>query len=414
MLAYGLAVVFIFTVPWEAAVHLAAIGRLSKALGLFAGLVWLISAIGRGRLRRPDALHTTFFVMLVWSGLTFFWSLDPLQSIGGFVTYTQVFMLLLMIWDLFDRLPAIVTGLQAYVLGAYISSGSIIVNFLTRTPTRFPGHQRFAALGFEVDGIALIVALAAPAAWFLAAGPPGWRRSRIWTLVNYAYVPTALFALVLTGTRGAVLASLPTLAFVFGSIRRAHGARRAISFGSVVVAILLVTAFAPPEMLGRIGSAWDELTGHSDPAGRYGSGEIGGRGATWLESLEALASRPVIGVGLDAHRAAIATGKEAHNIYVSVLTETGIVGFLLFAGVLASIWARIRRLSGWRRRYWFAQLAVLAIGGMSLSLEDSKSVWIFAALAVSSAALEDWVRPSGPGEDATPANRTRAAGSPAG
>jgi hypothetical protein len=37
-------------------------------------------------------------------------------------------------------------------------------------------------------------------------------------------------------------------------------------------------------------------------------------------------------------------------------------------------------------RYWIVQLVVLAIGAMSLSLEDSKSVWIFMSLAVASGA----------------------------
>jgi O-antigen ligase len=422
VLAFGLAVVFIFTVPWEAAIHIATIGRLSKALGLVAGLVWVISAIGRGRIRGPIALHGAFFAFALWSGLTFFWSLDPRASLGGFVTYMQVFLLLLMVWDLFDSAPKIVSGLQAYVAGAYIAAGSVILNFLTRDPVRFPGHQRFAALGFEVDGIALIVATAAPAAWYLASGPPSRNRSRLWSLLCYAYVPTALFALVLTGTRGAVLASIPTILFVLGSLRRTHGVKRAVQFGAIGLGIVTVIAFAPPEMLGRIGSAWDELTGQSDPSGRYGAGEIGGRGATWLESFEALSGRPFIGVGLNAHRAAVENGHEAHNIYVSVLTETGIAGSLLFAGVLAAVWSRIRWLTGWQRSYWFAQLAVLAIGGMSLSLEDSKSVWIFVGLAVASASLPDgW--PDGwpddspgtisqiePGAGAWPASRTRAGG----
>jgi O-antigen ligase len=409
LLAYGLALVFIFTVPWEAAIHLAAIGRMSKALGLVAGLVWVISAIGRGRIRRPIALHALYFCMLVWGGLTFFWSLDPRQSLGGFVTYMQVFLLLLMLWDLFDSEPAIAAGLQAYVIGAYVSAGSIIVNFLTRDPVRFPGHQRFAALGFEVDGIALIVATAAPAAWYLASGPPSRHRSRWWALIDYAYVPTALYALVLTGTRGAVLASIPTIVFVLGSLRRTHGARRAVAVGAIAMSIVLVIALAPPEMLGRIGTAWDELTGQSDPSGRYGSGELGGRGATWLESIEALSTRPAVGVGLDAHRAAISAGKEAHNIYVSMLTELGIVGFMLFAGVIASVWVVIRRLAGWQRRYWVAQLAVLAIGGMSLSIDDSKSLWIFIALAVASAALVSEPERE-PDPDGSPASRTRDAG----
>ena len=80
------------------------------------------------------------------------------------------------------------------------------------------------------------------------------------------------------------------------------------------------------------------------------------------------------------------SGKVAHNTYISVLTETGVVGFILFTGVLLSVIARTLRRPGPDRVYWFAQLGVLAIGAISLSLENSKSVWIFLALAVASAA----------------------------
>src|SRR5439155_1839498 len=78
--------------------------------------------------------------------------------------------------------------------------------------------------------------------------------------------------------------------------------------------------------------------------------------------------------------------KQAHNTYISVLTETGIVGELLFMGVLFSVFARLAELSGWQRWYWSAQVTLLLIGCMSLSLEDSKSVWIFLSLAVAAAA----------------------------
>jgi len=106
---------------------------------------------------------------------------------------------------------------------------------------------------------------------------------------------------------------------------------------------------------------------------------------------------PIAGVGTDSHRAAVAplleqrsaykkAEKEAHNTYVSVLVETGLVGFALFAFVIMSLIRRIRERAGWDRWYWSAQMSVLALGAMTLSLEDSKSIWIMTSLAVASAA----------------------------
>jgi O-antigen ligase len=197
-------------------------------------------------------------------------------------------------------------------------------------------------------------------------------------VVNYAYPPLGALAVALTGTRGATLASIPTLIFILWSLRRASGGKRILAVVALVAAVLLISEFAPRGPLDRIGTAATVTEGSE--------GALGGRLGIWKQSRDAFLKRPIGGVGLDAHRAAVPVNKEAHNTYVSVLTETGVVGFLLFAGVIFSAFALIRHRSGWPAWYWFAQLGVIAIGAMSLSLEDSKSVWIFLSLAVASAA----------------------------
>ena len=166
----------------------------------------------------------------------------------------------------------------------------------------------------------------------------------------------------------------------------ASGARRVVAGAALVAAVLIVGWFAPPEMLHRIATAAGEVTGTESAGSGWGESDIGGRADIWAQSFAAFSDRPIGGVGLSAHRDAVPVGKEAHNTYLSVLTETGIVGFLAFATVLAAIWMYVRRHRGWNRWYWCSQLAVIAIGAASLSLEDSKSVWIFVALAVASTA----------------------------
>lgn len=413
-LTYWLAIAFIFMVPWEAAIHVGSFGRLTKALGLTVGAVWVILVVERRSMRPPLSLHRAFFVFLAWSALTVAWSLDPRHTLGASLTYLQVLILLLMLWDLFDTDDSIVAGLQAYVLGAYVAAASVISNFITSPEARFPRHQRFSALGYEVDGIALIVAIAAPAALYLAVGPAAKQRSNVWMLLNSAYVPIALFALALTGTRGAVLASIPTLVFALRTLWGASGARRLVAATALAAAVLIVGWFAPPEMLHRIATAAGEVTGTEQAGSGWGQGDIGGRADIWAQSLGAFSERPLGGVGLGAHREAVRVGKEAHNTYLSVLTETGAVGFLAFLVVLVAIWNRVRLHRGWNRWYWFSQLAVIAIGAMSLSLEDSKSVWIFVALALASTATRNAVavpaRPNGGRPIRAPERRIRVDG----
>ena len=120
-------------------------------------------------------------------------------------------------------------------------------------------------------------------------------------------------------------------------------------------------------MLHRIATAAGEVTGTESAGSGWGESDIGGRADIWAQSFAAFSDRPIGGVGLSAHRDAVPVGKEAHNTYLSVLTETGIVGFLAFATVLAAIWMYVRRHRGWNRWYWCSQLAVIAIGRVALA-----------------------------------------------
>ena len=101
-MAFWLTIAFIFTVPWEAAIQVSNVGRVSRALGLVAAAVWAVSVVLRGRLRQPDAFVKAYFLFLVWNGLTLYWAIAPGQAFKGFLTYTQIFGMILILWDLFE------------------------------------------------------------------------------------------------------------------------------------------------------------------------------------------------------------------------------------------------------------------------------------------------------------------------
>ena len=77
--AYWLTLGLIFSVPWESAINVPGIGRGSKVLGIAAALAWTIVVVQRSRMRRPDTFHTAVFALLIWIGLTMYWSNRPEQ-----------------------------------------------------------------------------------------------------------------------------------------------------------------------------------------------------------------------------------------------------------------------------------------------------------------------------------------------
>lgn len=374
---FWLTVAFVFTVPWEAAIRIGALGRGSRLLGLVAAVVWTISVLLRGRIRRLDAFVKAYFLFLLWNGLTVLWSIAPSTSFSGFLTYTQLFAMILILWDLIETERQIDTVLQAFVIGAYVSCASVVVNWLTAPPTNFPEHQRINALGFQTDGIALIIAVAIPAAWHLATGPSAEHRPKWMVVTNFAYLPAAVFAVILTGTRGAAIASIPTFLFIIWTLRRSGSRRRIVAWTMLIAGIMSVMIFAPRDMVDRItGSVTDVVAGDS----------LSGRRDIWLDSLQTFSENPLVGVGLDSHREASIYDKEAHNTILSILVESGLLGFLAISYVGVALLARVLQMKGWVGWYWRTQLSVIAIGSLSLSLEDSKALWIMATLAVTAAA----------------------------
>ena len=303
-LARGLALAMIFTIPWEVGVTLGSVGRISRALGLAVAAVWILSVLLAG-VRRPGPVQKAYVAFVLWSGATYFWSVDPTASLLQAVTYVQLLGMVLLLWDLFDTERAVRAALQAYVYGSFVTAGSVIVQFLTSPPARFAEHARYIGLGTEIDGIGLIVAAAAPAAWYLAMGPGLGEGSRWRRWVDLAYSPTAFFALILTGTRGAALASIPTVVLMIWSLRRLDPVMRRTGAAALGVTFVLVLLFAPPEMLARVGSVWSALTG-SETTAQWNVEDVGGRAETWGGAFAAFSERPIQGVGTDAIRATIA------------------------------------------------------------------------------------------------------------
>lgn len=151
----------------------------------------------------------------------------------------------------------------------------------------------------------------------------------------------ACLAMFLTGSRGAILA------LAVGAVPLAF---RAGPSGVLVTAVIVggVSVAAPAFVVERLQETWDGLGGGG---GYYDTGnEIsGGRLMIWRSTLEIVAENPILGVGLGrlpmVMRDKIGRVKAGHNLYLEVMSEMGIPGFLLLAWILAASFVVARRLS---------------------------------------------------------------------
>jgi hypothetical protein len=127
---------------------------------------------------------------------------------------------------------------------------------------------------------------------------------------------------------------------------------------------------------------------------------LGGRMDIWREGFAISSQHPLLGVGGGAFREAIdryPQGTVAHNVFLSVLVELGIVGLGLFAVVLALVVAEAVQQPRREAWLWLATLMVWTIGASVHTWEHKKPTWLFLGLVVVGAGLfsrddESWVR----------------------
>jgi O-antigen ligase len=377
--ALWLSLILIFVIPWEEAISFPGLGTIGRVTGLAAAGFWVLTVVFRGRFRKPRPFHYVILLFFLWNAVSSIWSIDPALTLSGIDTYVQMAGFILIVWDLFTTSEAVMAGLQAYVLGAYVSAGSTISNYLTGTET---SYLRFAATGFQADTTALILALGLPVAWHLAASGGRNGRNLLLRLVNYAYIPVGIFAISLTATRFGLLATLPTFLFGLTTFGRLKPFVRVLIFVVLAAALFALPSVIPQASLARFATTTDEIS----------SGSLSGRGIIWEQGLAVIPDHPLLGVGGFAFPTAIRLGRSAHNSFLAILVELGAIGLFLFGIVLVMTLYNAVRQPKWDSRFWLTMLAVWAIGNFAMTWGHKKPTWLFLSLVVAAANVS--VRPA--------------------
>jgi O-antigen ligase len=387
--AFSISLVFIFVIPWEG-VEIPGFGAVARYVGFAAAALWWAHVLQRGQFRLPKAFHVMVFAFVVWNALSVLWSGDPSETLDRAMTWAQLFVFIVMLWDLYTTRRALDAGLQAYILGAYVAIGSALANYLSGSAF-YTNYNRFSAGDTNPDGFGFILAMGMPVAWYLASSKSETRIGRLVRMLNFAYIPAAFLGISLSGTRSALIATLPAMAFGMTSLLRLKVVARIAVFVLLATSLLLVVRQVQDlSSFQRFGTTTSELT----------EGDLNNRTKNWLEGLRSFTKNPVLGVGSNMYRSVNTLGKVAHNSYISVLVEVGMIGFVLFGAILVIVVLQALRLSGWDRRFWITQLAVWGLGAFTLTWEHRKSTWLFFSLVVAYAALLP-ERESPPARDAS-------------
>ena len=377
-IAFWLALVLLFMIPWENSVIVDGVGRISRLMGILVAAFWLGTVLATGKFRQLRPFHILVFLYFFWNSITILWSSDVSDTMDRITTYVQLFVFAWLIWDLFTTKEAIRAGLQAFVLGSYVSVIDTISNYFSGVSRG--STPRYAAEGFNANGLALIVALSLPIAWYLAisATSDGTKKTKLFSTVNFIYIPLGVFAVLLTASRTALIGMVPTFWFILGASAKLRFVDRLVISLFLGVALYFIQPLIPQTSLDRLSTTQTELT----------EGDLSGRRLIWEEALGVFENNSLIGTGSGTFKAAVDfKDKSAHNTYLAILVESGAIGFGLFLLVVATSGYHLRYLPKWEALFWFTMLVVWAIGITTMSWEIKKPTWFLLNMVVVHAAV---------------------------
>lgn len=385
-----------------------------KLAGVLLVAGWLAAMLRRDTGENFFAAHPkatfTILVFIAWTGATALWADYPGVAVSTTIRFVQQVVLFFIVF------AAVTTGRRSLLLLvlAYLVGSSISAVLALADPSAVlvdgDGLERASGGAGDPNTLAalLIPALALSAALLAGRSLPGWAR-----LLIFVGLAIYLAVFLLTLSRGGMLglAVAVLAALVFGGRWKRH----VLALGVVAAAatVCFYVFFADPAAIERA----------MTPSEGGGSGRMD----IWRMGARMVEDNPIGGIGvghyaLVSNQYLVRTGlveiddyilldpKQAHNMYLDVLAETGVVGLLLFTGLLTFSLlstlraARLFQLAGDAdmeilSRALFVGLLGLLAADFFLSELLSKQLWILLALGpallrVATRELGDMARPA--------------------
>ncbi len=373
-LAYIFSLLTIFTIPWEDAFTIGTLGSIVRVVGIVTAFFWLISVILKGKLRKPNFFLVCFFLFIVWNAISYFWSSNLEEYYSQILTYLQLGALAYIMWDLYTSLDQLRAAMKAYIFGAYVTILSTIINYINGREAYLYSGGRYAGAGLNAVDLALILSLGLPIAWYLATTQDKDRSHPAFKFIYFIFIPAALFAIILSGSRSSVFVTIPAFIFIVATFNRLSPIRRLFITIVFIGAILVIQFYTPTSIFDRLATVSSSIM----------SGDLGGRVRLWQTALATFVENPILGIGAGGLRSTTQLGTVVHNTFLSVLTELGLFGFLFFMAVLAILIRQIFTQPKLYARLWLTVFAIWIIGASTLTWEYRKPTWLlFSMIAIS-------------------------------
>jgi O-antigen ligase len=362
---------FVFSIPSALMDSFLGVASIPRFLGTVAIALGLLTVVLEGRVRRPPVIVWAGLIFALSSVLSLVWTISYADTIQAAATYVQLAGVLWLVTEFVrtsDERDAITA---AFWMGTFVLASDLLLNF-----DRQSTAERFTATNFNPNYVGLTLSMAFPVAWRHVMTRRGAFRA-----AASAFCLIAPFALVLTGSRSALLAGVVSFAVVPLTLRRSFVSLVSIAAGFCIVAIT-IAVLAPQRTLDRVLGTTTEIE----------RGTLGGRGDIWNAGWTVFAERPVLGAGSGAFIPAVAMtqrpGATGHNTPLSLLVEQGVVGLFLFSGLLCACAWTIIRLPPLERKVWALLLIGWLVNSMAHNFHTEKLTWVLFGLLAAERTLK--------------------------
>lgn len=380
---------------------------LSKVAGAVLAISWLAGISSNQYERLFPSVHPllsfTMIAFVAWNLLSLVWATELGPVIVSVSSFALSFALFPIVFSAVREKHHLRLLLLAFIGGAAFTAVYGVIaqpnaTSLATSPAAASGLNRLAGTIGDPNELASLLAAGVALSTAIIFNP---RESAVMRLATAGAATLMLFGIFLTVSRGGLVAL--TAIFLTAALAGGRHRAQAIIGGVAAATVLLVLFFgvASPQARERV-TANDGGSGRTD---------------IWQVGWRMVEDKPFTGVGAGNFQSTsihylVAPGvirddeyfvdepSVAHNAYLQVLAETGIVGLALFlAVIIGCIAAAVRAQWQFRRNddregQLLTTAVLMAIGGLLgayffLSEEHSKHLWLLlsfgpALLAISS------------------------------
>ncbi len=364
-----ISLLFIFLVPFGDGIW-DGLPRVSATLAIgFSVILFLV----HGTHRNYNFFHFFSVLYIAWQVISLMWTPDFDWGKGMAITSVQLLLLALLLTLVLDTKKKIIYAYQAYVFGNLVGSGIIVSNYLQGIQS--PYYNRYGIQNIETDTLSIFLALSIPMAAYLITK----HKSKALKLVNIMAIPVVFYAIFLTGTRtGSIVAIIGLIYWIF-TARKSSVSIKATFAVVMVASIIVVLSFAPKASVDRIFSAGKSIS----------SGTLNYRTVIWGGSLNQWKESPMLGTGIGGLGFALSKEhieyRDAHNTFIHNIAEFGIIGLLLYIGMILTILLYILRTPIDEKSFLLSLFMVVIVSQLTTHTHTEKIIWIVFSLLVAHA-----------------------------